>query len=98
ESPRFPLPVRVPVGAGHEPNVHFVGAGATQSLELLLLQHTQQLGLQRQRNIPNLVKEQGSLVGQLKTASLLRYGSGEGAFLVTKKLTLQKIQRNGSAI
>jgi hypothetical protein len=31
-------------------------------------------------------------------ADLLRYGSGEHAFLVTKKLTFQQIQRNGSAI
>src|SRR5579864_7745161 len=79
---------QITVGSRHEPNVHFVGARTTQSLELLLLQYTQQLGLQRQRNIPNLVKEQGSLVGQLKTADLLRYGSGEGAPLMTKKLTL----------
>src|ERR1700757_3616331 len=48
---------QIAVGSGHEPNVDFVGAGATQSLELLLLQHTQKLGLQRQRNIPDLVKK-----------------------------------------
>jgi len=86
------------VCGSHEPNVDFVSAGATQSLELLFLQHAQQFGLQRQRNVANLVKEQSSLVGQLKAANLLCDRSGEGTFLVTKKLAFQKIQWDGSTI
>src|ERR1700731_714092 len=40
---------QITMGSGHQPNVHFVSAGTTQSFELLLLQYTQKLGLQRQR-------------------------------------------------
>src|SRR6266550_242197 len=71
---------------------------ATQALELLFLQDAKQFGLQRRRNITDLVQKERSFVSQLEAANLLRDGSGERPFFVTKQLTLQKIQRNGSAI
>ena len=58
----------------------------------------QKFGLQCQRNIAHLVQEKRAFVGQLKTADLLRYGAGERASFVTKKLTFQQIERDSSAI
>jgi hypothetical protein len=75
-----------------------VSASAAQALELLFLQYSQQFRLQRQRNIADLVEEESAFVSQFETADPLRYGSGEGASLVAKELTFQKVQRNGSAI
>src|ERR1700731_2666872 len=71
---------------------------APQTLKLLFLQNAQQLGLQRRRNITHFVQEERAFVCRLETANLLRYGSGERAFLVAKELAFQQIQRNGSAI
>ena len=89
---------QITIRGSHQPNIHLVSPGATQALELLFLQYTQQFGLQRRRNIAHLVQKERAFVGQLETSNLLRDGSGECAFLVAKKLTFQQIQRNGSAI
>src|SRR5260370_40508173 len=77
---------QIPVGRGYEPNVHLVSPSAAQALELLLLQDTQQFGLQGLRNIAHFVDEQRPSVRQFETANLLRYGSGERASLVAEKL------------
>ena len=89
---------QVTVRRSDQPNIHLMSPRAAQALELLFLQYAQKFGLQCRRNIAHLVQEKRALVGQLKTANLLRYGSGERASLVTKKLTFQQVQRNGSAI
>src|SRR5258706_7691139 len=89
---------QITVGCSHQPHVHLVSPSAAQALKFLFLQYAQQFGLQCRWNIAYLIEEKRAFVGQLKAANLLRYGSGEGAFLVAKKLTFQQIQRNGSAI
>src|SRR6266849_708258 len=89
---------QVPIRSSHQPHVHLVSPSAAQAFELLFLQYAQQLGLQRRRNITHLVEEECTFVGQLETANLLRYGSGERALLVAKELTFQQIQWNCSAI
>src|SRR6266852_6586913 len=89
---------QIPVGRSDEPNVHLMSPSAAQAFELLFLQDTQQFGLQAWWNIAHLVQEQRPFVGQYETANLLRYGSGERASLVAKKLAFQQIERNGRAI
>src|SRR5713226_6014278 len=89
---------QIPVGRSDEPNVHLMSPSAAQAFELLFLQDTQQFGLQAWWNIAHLVQEQRPFVGQFETANLLRYGSGERASLVAKKLAFQQIERNGRAI
>src|SRR6266849_6975912 len=89
---------QITVRCRHQTNVHLMSPTAAQALELLFLQHAQQLGLQCRRYIAHFVQEERAFVGQLETANLLRDGSGEGASLVAKELTFQQIQRDGSAI
>jgi hypothetical protein len=38
------------------------------------------------------------LIGHFEAPDLLRYGSGESAFLMTEKLALEKIVGNGRAV
>src|SRR5580765_7686265 len=83
---------QIPICGCNEPNVHLVSPGTPQTLELLFLQYAQQFGLQRGRNITHFIQEKRAFVGQLETADLLRYGAGESALLVSKKLTFQQIQ------
>src|SRR5258708_88382 len=89
---------QIAVSCRHQPNVHLVSPSAAQALELLFLQYSQQFRLQRQRNIADLVEEESAFVSQFETTNSLRYGSGEGASLMAKKLAFQQIQRNGRAI
>jgi len=53
---------QISVGRSYEPNVHLVSPGAAQALKLLLLQDTQQFGLQSRRNISHLVQEERPFV------------------------------------
>ena len=71
---------------------------AAEALELLLLQHAEQLGLQLRRDVADLVEEQRPLVGQLEAADLLADGAGEGALLVAEQLALQQPRGDGRAV
>src|SRR5260370_32292548 len=73
----------------NHPHVDAMRAATTQTFELLLLQHPQQLRLQRQRNIPYLIEEQCPLVGHFETANFLRESSGEsGGLLLSERARL----------
>ncbi|MND77201.1 hypothetical protein D3C80_688690 [compost metagenome] len=48
---------QITVGSRHDPYIHLAGPLLAHSLELPLLQHTQQLTLQIQRDLTNLIKE-----------------------------------------
>jgi hypothetical protein len=62
------------------------------------LQHTQQLRLQRRRDVAHLVEKERAFIGHFEAPDLLSDGSGKSALLVTEHLAFQKIQRNGRAI
>ena len=63
---------------------------ASQPLEFSLLEHTQQLGLQLDGNIPDLVEEYRAAVRQLEAADALCDGAGERAFFVTEQLAFKQ--------
>ena len=64
--------------------------GAADALELPLLEHAQELGLERERHLADLVEEQGAAVGHLELAGLARHGAGEGALLVAEELAFEQ--------
>ena len=72
------------MGGGNQPDMRVDSAGAAQALKLLLLQHAQQLGLQFQRNVPHLVQEQRSFVGEFEAAQPLGHRASESAALVAE--------------
>ena len=61
--------------------------------KLLLLEHAQQLGLQRERQLADLVEEQRAAVRQLEASRLARGRAGEGALLVAEQLALEQRAR-----
>src|SRR6478736_2487859 len=71
---------------------------AAQPLELLLLQHAEQLGLQTERDIADLVEKQRAVIRHLEAPDLLRDGAGECPLLVSEQLALEQIERDGRAI
>jgi hypothetical protein len=66
----------------HEAHIDRHRLCSTHSLYFSLLQHPQQLGLRRSRQIANLVKEKGATVRHLEFADLAAERAGERAFLV----------------
>ena len=71
---------------------------ATQALEPAFLKHTQQLGLCHQRHVADLVKEQGTAVGQLKAARLAVMRAGKGALFVAEDFRLEQAVGQGRAV
>ena len=76
----------VPVRGGQQPDIDANRPGAAEPFELLLLQHTQQLRLQLQRNIADLVQEERAAVRHLEAADPLGDCPGKGALLVSEEL------------
>src|SRR4030088_246067 len=88
----------VSVCCGHQAKVYANGPGAAQSFKFLLLQDAEKLRLQFQGDITDLVKEEGSFVGQLKAPDSARDGARKCAFFVTEELAFEQSGRNGCAI
>src|ERR1700722_5613537 len=89
---------QIAIGCSNEPNIDFVSSTASEPLELLLLQHTQQLRLQSMRNVADFVQEKRALVRHLEAPDFLSNRSGESSLLVSEQLAFQKIERNSGAI
>jgi hypothetical protein len=92
------LVFKVAVGGSNDAHVYLLGAGPTDPLELPLLEHAQEPGLEGQADLADLVEEEGTAVGLLETPLALGYGAGEGALLVTEKLRLQQVVWKGGAV
>ena len=71
---------------------------AADALDLPLLQHAQQLGLQGQRHFGNFVEQQRAAVGLLELAGLGRLRAGEGALLVAEQCRFQQVVGNRRAV
>ena len=83
---------------GDQADVNLVRAVAAEPLEFLLLQDAQQFRLKFQRDVADLVQKKRALVREFKASRLLRDGASECAFFVTEQFTLEKPQRDRSAV
>ena len=88
----------VAVGGGDQPHVHLALVRRAEPLELALLEHAQQLGLQLQRQVADLVEEDGAVVGELEAALAGGDGAGEGAPFVAEQLALDQRRRQRRAV
>ena len=71
---------------------------ATQAFNRALLQKSQQLGLQRDRKVPDFIEHQGTAIGGLDLAQRHLGGAGKGTLLVAKQFALEQILGNSRAI
>jgi hypothetical protein len=86
------------VGGGDHPQVDGHGAVAAEDVDDVLLQHAQQLGLERERELDDLVEEEGAAGGLTEAAGAVAQGAGEGAAHVAEQLRLEQLARDGRAI
>ena len=92
------LLLEVAVGGGDHAHVDGAGALLADALELALLQHAQQLGLQLERDLADLVEEQRAAVGELEAADAVAQRAGERALLVAEELALEQLARDRRAV
>ena len=88
----------VAVGGGDDAHVDALGPLGAERLELALLQHAQQLRLQRRAHRPDLVEEDRAAVGQRELALLGRGRAGERAADVAEQLRLEQRLGNRRAV
>ena len=83
---------------GNDARVDVGSPGAAQSLDVLVLQHAQQLDLHVGRQVTNLVEEDRRGVGELEASDLARQGSRIRTFLPAEELALDQRRGNGRAV
>jgi len=69
----------IAVGRRQHPHIHPMLAIRAEALQLAALQHAQQLGLNGQRQLADLIQQQGATIGELELAAALAECAGEGA-------------------
>ena len=89
---------QVAVGGGDDPGVDQDGFVGADTLDLVRLQHPQQLDLAGQRQFADLVEENRAGVGAFELALAVVGGAGEGALLVTEQFRLQQVVGDRAAI
>ncbi len=90
--------LEVAVGGGDDAHVDVDLLVAAELGELGVLQHVQQLGLERRLHLADLVEEDRAEVGLLELADSGGGGAGERALLVTEQLALEQFRRQRRAV
>ena len=79
------------VGGRDKPEVDSARGASAQALNLVILKHAQQLGLQGQRKRRNLVQKKRAAIGQFNVARPRFGGPGKRAALAAEQLRLDQI-------
>src|SRR6185437_5331608 len=88
----------VPIGGGDDSYVGLNALATSDSLKLLALQHSKNLGLGQRRHVSDFVEEKRSAGTLLKGADPPPVGAGEGALFVTEQFAFQEHLGDGGAI
>ena len=78
------------IGRRNDPHVHLDRLRPTQSLEPLLLQHSEHLGLGRQAHIADFIQKQRAAVRHLKLSAPHHHCAGERALFVAEQFALNE--------
>ena len=82
--------LQVSISSTHHPNIHLLRFAVSQRLKGLFLQNSQQLYLTTQVEFTNLIKEDGTLICQLKASLSVSHGIGKSSFLMSKHLAFKE--------
>ena len=89
---------QVAVGGGNHPHINAVLAVRAQPLQLPALQHAQQLGLHRQRQLAHFVQKQRAAIGQLELSAPVGHRARKRAAHMAKQLALHQRFRQRRAV
>ena len=85
---------QIPVRSCDDSHIRLPGSVLAYTFIAFLLQNTQQLALELQRDLADLIQEQGATRGNLETAGPVFDSSGEGALGVAEKFALKQFLRD----
>src|SRR5712675_3336530 len=85
---------QVLIGRRDDTNIDARGKGAANSLELALLEDTEQLGLKLHWHVSDFIQKQCAAVRQRKSADMRIDRSGKGSAFVPEKLAFEKAGRH----
>lgn len=88
----------IAIAGGEDAGVDADSSGSTEALELLILEHAQQLGLELEGNFSNFIKEKSATVGEFEASHFLGDGAGEGSLFMAEKFALEEAGGNGGAV
>ena len=89
---------QVDVGRGQQAHIQRNRPARAHAHHLALLQHAQQLYLERRRQVADLVEEQRAAIGRLEPAGARLLGAGEGAGLVAEQLGIDQRLAESAAV
>jgi len=89
---------QVPVAGADDPGVHRALLVGTQAPDPALLEHPQQLHLERQRHVADLVEKERPAVGLFELARMPLRRAGEGALFVAEELGEEQAFGEGRAV
>ena len=81
--------LQISVCGGNHSDIYAMRSTASETFEFAFLQNAQQIGLQRQRDIADLVSKERSFVRKFEASDFLCNRSGESSFFMTKELAFQ---------
>src|SRR6185295_14845098 len=90
--------LEVPVRRGDDADVDLLRLAVPDADDHPLLQRAEQLDLEVQRELADLVEEEGALVGDLELARAAHDRAGERALHVPEELALDQVLRDGAAV
>ena len=94
---RDPL-LEVGVGRGDDPDVDFLRAGLADRQHLALLEESQQLRLDVERQVADFVEEQRAADGGPQHARLIGHRAGETAAAMAEQLAVGQLARGARAV
>src|SRR6188474_3064387 len=80
----------IAIGCGNNADIDVDSSTTAHLFKLAFFKHSQQLGLQVERQLTNFVEENGAAVSNFKTSRPSSPGTGKRTFLMTKQLTLDQ--------
>jgi hypothetical protein len=86
------------IRGGDDAHLDREGVRAADPLELPLLQHAEQLGLQCERQLADLIEEHGPAIHEFETPDLAGEGARKGTLFMPKQLAFDEPHRQGSAV
>src|SRR5436305_15247410 len=89
---------QIAVGGGDQPDVRLDRPRGAHALELALLEDAQQPGLERRRDLADLVEEERPSLGGLDAADLPLDGARERPALMAEELALEEGLGEGGAV
>ena len=90
--------LEVAVGRGDHADVGVAGPVLADALEVVVLKESQQLGLDRRRDLTNLVEEHRAALGGFDPADLVAHCAGEGPARVPEELARNQVLGQGGTV